>query len=291
MNKKYFIFFICFIIFLVVIFASVAIFSNTNNDNTKDKIDEEISYMEIKLLGMLNSLNNIPFSNSVLLEQNTVKGQTNSNNDENSDSNSSQSSDSGDSSENTQSEDYTKYNVKSNNILIDLDSKIDWDYIKNTAQLLYTSWPTIMIDLHSVNIKNNDILSFSTNLDNLIVNIENEDKRSTLNSLAILYSYIPIYKEQYSDDTDKINISYTKSCIINAYVLLEDDKWNDIQTEISKAGEYFSLIINSVNDNRNQANISKTYVLLNEMNNVINLKDKKLFYLKYINLMESAMKI
>lgn len=301
MKKRYFIFFICFIIFAVIIFTSVAIFSNTNKDNTKDKIEEEISYIETKILGMLNSLNNIPFSNSVLLEKNTIKGQSKSQNNEQnseqsqssgeSDSSSNSSSSGGGSVGSSNNEEHTQYSVQTENILIGLDKQIDWDYIKNTVETLYTTWPTIMIDLHSVNIKNNDILTFSNELDTLIVNIENEDKRATANSLAILYSYIPIYISQFSENSDKINSAYTKSDVINSYVLLEDNKWDDMQSEITKAQEYFGLIINSVNEERIQSNISKTYILLNEMNNAIKIKDKNLYYLKYKNLMESLMNI
>lgn len=297
MKKTYFILFLCAIVFLVIISTCVIVFSSSNDNKLKDKLEEEISYIETKLLGMINSLNNIPFSNSILLEQNSIKGQSNSNNDS-----SSQGSESGEESsqggssasttgDDSKTTDYTKYNVENQNILINLETEIDWDYIKNTVEVLYSSWPTIMIDLHSINIRNEDILTFSNNLDILIINIENEDKKTTLNTLAILYSYLPIYREQISDDTDKINIAYTKSSIINAYVLLEEDKWDDMQVEITKAAEYFGLIINSVKEDRRQSSISKTYILVNEMNNVIKLKDKKLFYLKYRNLMENAMNI
>lgn len=307
MNKKYFIFFICFIIFITVTFTGITIFSKTDKNNVKDKIESEMGYIETKLLGMINSLNNISFSNSILLEQSTTKEQSDTSNNES--SNSSQQSQSGSSdkssgsssnssekssdgsSNNSKNEEYTKYKVQSQNILINSETEIDWDYLKNTVQTLYTSWPTIMMDLHSANIKNENILTFSNTLDELIVNIQKEDKVATLNNLAILYSFIPIYKEQYSNDADKINIAYTKSCVINSYALLENDKWDDIQAQISKAQEYFGLIINSVNEDKNQASVSKTYILINEMNNVINIKDKKLFYLKYINLMENAMNI
>lgn len=315
MNKKYFIFFISSIIFLAVIITSIVIFAGSGNDNTKNKINEELSFLDTKLLGMINSLNNIPFSNSVLLEQNSIKGQASSSGGQSSQgkegSESSQSSggeesasgsdegskggssggSSGNSGGSSKNEDYTKYNVKTQNILTNDNIEIDWNYIKNTVQVIYTSWPSIMIDLHSTNVKNEDILSFSNTLDVLIVNVQNEDKKQVLNSLAILYSFIPIYKEQYSEDNDEINISYTKAHIINSYVLLEEDKWDEIQAQITKASEYFGLIINSINEKRNQSSISKTYVLINEMNNVIKLKDKKLFYMKYKNLMESAMNI
>lgn len=306
-NKKYLILLICVVIVLSIVFGVVMVFSNSGDDTTKDKIKEEVYYIETKLLGMINALNNIPFSNSVLLEQNTIKGQEKSNNGssgsssqgseeksqggESSSSSGSSGGESSDSSKSGGDTDYTKYNVQSKNILNLKENEIDWNYIKNTAQLLHTSWTTIMIDLHSLNIKNDDILSFSNNLDALILNIEREDKRTTLNSLASLYAIIPAYINQYSDDNYEENLAYTKAYIINSYVLLENDKWEDMQAEVTKAQEYFNLVINSINTKSSQIFINKTYVLLNEMKNAINLKDKKLYYMKYKNLMENAMNI
>lgn len=306
-NKKYLILLICVVIVLSIVFGTIMVFSNSGDDTTKDKIKEEVYYIETKLLGMINALNNIPFSNSVLLEQNTIKGQEKSNNGssgsssqgsekksqggESSSSSGSSGGESSDSSKSGGDTDYTKYNVQSKNILNLKENEIDWNYIKNTVQLLHTSWTTIMIDLHSLNIKNDDILSFSNNLDALILNIEREDKRTTLNSLASLYAIIPAYINQYSDDNYEENLAYTKAYIINSYVLLEDDKWEDMQAEVAKAQEYFNLVINSINTKSSQIFINKTYVLLNEMKNAINLKDKKLYYMKYKNLMENAMNI
>lgn len=306
-NKKYLILLICVVIILAIVFGAVMVFSNSGNDTTKDKIKEEIYYIETKLLGMINALNNIPFSNSVLLEQNTIKGQEKSNTNsssgasqgseeksqsgEGSSSTGSSGGESSTSSESGGDTDYTKYNVQNKNILNIKENEIDWNYIKNTVELLHTSWTTIMIDLHSLNIKNDDILSFSNTLDALILNIEKEDKRSTLNSLASLYAIIPIYISQYSNDNYEENLAYTKAYIINSYVLLEDDKWEDMQAEVTKAQEYFNLVINSINEKSSKIFTNKTYVLLNEMKNSINLKDKKLYYMKYKNLMENAMNI
>ena len=306
-NKKYLILLICVVIILAIVFGAVMVFSNSGNDTTKDKIKEEIYYIETKLLGMINALNNIPFSNSVLLEQNTIKGQEKSNTNsssgasqgseeksqtgEGSSSTGSSGGESSTSSESGGDTDYTKYNVQNKNILNIKENEIDWNYIKNTVELLHTSWTTIMIDLHSLNIKNDDILSFSNNLDALILNIEREDKRATLNSLASLYAIIPIYINQYSNDNYEENLEYTKAHIINSYVLLEDDKWEDMQKEVTKAQEYFNLVINSVNTKSSQIFTNKTYILLNEMKNAINLKDKKLYYMKYKNLMENIMNV
>ena len=174
-NKKYLILLICVVIILAIVFGAVMVFSNSGNDTTKDKIKEEIYYIETKLLGMINALNNIPFSNSVLLEQNTIKGQEKSNTNsssgasqgseeksqtgEGSSSTGSSGGESSTSSESGGDTDYTKYNVQNKNILNIKENEIDWNYIKNTVELLHTSWTTIMIDLHSLNIKNDDILS------------------------------------------------------------------------------------------------------------------------------------
>lgn len=299
-NKKYLILFICVVIILAIVFGAVMVFSNSRDDTTKNKIKEEIYYIETKLLGMINALNNIPFSNSVLLEQNTIKGQEKSNS--SSSQGSEEKSQGGETSSSSEEElsgssgssgdtDYSKYNVQNKNILNLKENEIDWNYIKNTVELLHTSWTTIMIDLHSLNIKNDDILSFSNNLDALILNIEKEDKRATLNSLASLYAIIPIYINQYSNDNYEENLAYTKAHIVNSYVLLEDEKWEDMQAEVIKAQEYFNLVINSINTKSSQIFINKTYVLLNEMKNSINLGDKKLYYMKYKNLMENIMNI
>lgn len=308
MGKKYLIGFICLIIFLIVIFVNVTKYSKST-DNINAKIEEQISYIQNKLLVMLNSLNNISFEQANLSEEKAKKSnneQSSSKTSEGSDSSntlsdSSKSSDSlggSTTSDSTTSssgkntgEEFSKYTVNKKNILTNTDTSIDWDYIKNTTENLYATWTNIMVDLHSVNIKNDDILNFSNNLDILIVNVQNESKLQTLNTLAILYAFIPKYIEQYSKDTEKINIAYTESYLVNAYALLEESRWEDMKSQINKAQEHYNIIINSVNDNNNQNKLSKAYVLLNETNNAINLKDKKLYYIKYINLMEALMKI
>ncbi len=303
-NKKYLILFIGTILFLAIISICIAVFSNSKKDNTTKKIEEEISYLEMKLIGMLNALNNIPMSSSVMLEQSSVK--SNQNNEQggntqdslggsseksSSDNKSSDSSTGKSNNQNKESESYNKYSIENENILIETNDKIDWNYMKNTAEKLYTSWTSIMIDLHSINIKNEDVLDFSDNLNTLILNIENENKLLTLNNLAVLYAYIPVYMSQYSENKDRINIAYVKSYIINSYILTEEDKWDEMQTQIDNAQQYFGTVMNSINKDKMQNSVNKTYILLNEMKNVISLKDKKLYFIKYKNLMENIMTI
>ena len=303
MNKKFFVFFIITIIIILIIAISINVFGKTNNNDLNNKTKEEIRFIEGKLIGMINSLNNVSFSNTVLLEQNSIKGQSIQNNSETKGEGQQSESQSNDSSKDKEKEeqssssqeennnDYTRYNVENRNILIQNDENIDWNYIKTVTEVIYSTWPTIMIDLHSVNVKNEDITNFSKILDTLVVSIQKEDKKETLTNLTSLYQYVPIYIEQITDNSKETNIAHTKACVINAYKFVEEANWGEMQKQVEEANQYFGLIINSVDDNNNQINISKTYIAINEMKNAINLKDKKLFYLKYINLMESAMEV
>ena len=283
MKKKYFILFAFVIIIILVFSISITVFSRSDSNILEEKLNQEINYLDTEILSMINSLNNITFSNSALLKQNSIKTNKSSNQDNNENNSNSNS--------NEVNSDYTKYDIENQNILIQNSDEIDWNYLKDSIETLYSSWPTIMIDLNNGNVKNDDILEFSRYLDSLVINVQIENKRATLNDLASMYGLIPIYVEQFSNDTNKINVNYTKSYIVNSCTLLEDDNWQEMQNQIKNANEYFSVVINSVKDQKRQSNINKAYISLNEMHNVINLKNKKLFYLKYINLMESLITI
>ena len=305
MKKKYFILFIISVIIISILGISIVVFSQTKKDDLHDKINSEIDYIEGKLIGMLNSLNNITFSNNVSIEQSTIKG--NSSSDTQNQGSSEESSGGQDKHENKnqnknsaqegssqqgeKGSDYTRYNVENRDILINNDDTIDWNYLKTTTEVMYSTWPTIIIDLNTANVKNEDILGFSQKLDDLVVAVQKEDKKQTILILTNLYELLAKFTKETTENQKQINISYTKSHIINAYANLEDENWDEIRNQITLANEYFNKIINSVDEDSSHINISKTYIAINEMNNVINLKDRKLFYLKYINLMESAMQI
>lgn len=140
--------------------------------------------------------------------------------------------------------------------------------------------------MHSLNIDNEDILTFSGTLDNLILASKNENKIQILNNISNLFSYLPKYEQKYSDDTKSINIRYTKYFVLNSYCLAEENKWVQMKESINSAKNYFSNVLNNISSNENTQNkISKIYILLNELDNSINLQDKEIFYIKYKALM------
>ena len=305
MNKK--IFLIIFSIAIVIIFV-VYIVTSTNNyikSNSKkinEKTEEEIKQLEEKLVGMINSLNNISFTNTVLKQTSEKSSSTNFNNNsfnnssDNSskDSNNEQNSQSSGNSDNdsnsisSKTEEQVKYEIQKNDILLIDLSNIDWEYIKANTESIYNLWANLIIDLHELNVNNQDILNFSNTLDQVTLSVKQENKYASVTNLVSLYSYLPIYVNQFLDDENDKNIFLTKNCVLNTYALIEQQNWDEMKKQTASAIENFSNIMNNIenNERQNKNKITKIYVLLNELYSSIDLKDKELYYIKYRNVME-----
>ena len=309
--KKQIIIFI--IIFLFIIVLSLLFWKNSysrENNILVLKTEKEIEHLQEKIIGMMNSLNNITLSNSILVEEKTEQSNQNEqgsqNNQQSNNGNSNQEGKSGENkqsnnssntsnsknNEQTSSQNSTKYEIKNDSILIKEQQPIDWDYIKSSVESIHSTWATLTIDLHSLNVNSQDILNFSNTLDQITISAKQEDKIATLNNLASLYAFFPVYMNQISDNNEKINIEYMKTSVLNSYAFLDQDKWEDMKNQLTNAINYFTNVLNTVNEDKsNQTNMSKIYVLLNELNNSVNLKDKDLYMIKYRNLMEELVNI
>lgn len=91
--------------------------------------------------------------------------------------------------------------------------------------------------------------------------------------------------EKVSNDTTKTQILKTKANIENAYILIEQEKWDEIINHMNKAEETYTYVVNNV-DPDNQYHINKTYILIKEFQNSIDKQNKNLLYIKYKNLIE-----
>ena len=286
MNKKYFTSILIVIISISIIFTGIIYFVNANNvDKDKDvnsKAEEELKYISKEIINMMNGLNNISFTNAVLKEKTENTSSTN-----NSKSNLEEKT------ENKTIETNVKYVADEKGILNSNITKIEWDDLKNSCENLYSIWTIAIIDLHSLNINNEDILNFSSNLDMVTMSIKKEDKIASLNNLAQLYSFIPMYLETISNDSKKINVEKTKSCILNSYAYVEQNNWQETKNQIQNSIAVYTEIINSAEENKNYSKnkIIKIYVLLNELNNTLLLEDKEIYYIKYKNLMEELVNL
>ena len=280
------------IVFVAIVLTIIGIILTINANKQKlsdfnEKIKHELEYLDTTTLYMINDLNNLNNLNSVKVEQMSVD--SSSSNSESGEDNYSSSDESQTSSRssNSESKESKSYEIQDNSIMVINKNQIDWENINAQAEDLYDSWINITIDLNSANVSNENILTFSDNLDNLLVCLNNQDKTNSLICLANLYSLIPKYMSETSLDQNAISLESVKSNIIFAYSLVTSGNWNEINTFLTKAeAEYDTLMNLTYNlDEVKRAKFNRCYVLLKELIKTSNAKDENLFYLKYINLM------
>lgn len=189
---------------------------------------------------------------------------------------------------NTETNKITTTKMESKTVLGTNENEIDWNIIKNEIEKINSSWNVLVLDLSSMNVDNNDILSFSSILNDSILSIKDENKNDTLTNVAKLYSYIPKYASSISAPNSTQNIKLMKSYLLNAYSLVEQENWTEIESSIAEMEKTLKNILNDIEYMQDKEyKVNKIYVLIKELQNSLTYKDKKLFYIKYKDLIES----
>ena len=278
-----------YILLLILIFFSVFFLTGctkNKNDNIEKKLDAEIDYLDNKLVEIINTLQNLNLYN-YQIELKEIQDKENS--EESGSDQYKQSSmvntDNDLSGNNQKKESNVEIYSINQGSVINRKNDIDWKNLKINIEQIYTIYSGIILDLYKVNVSSEEILGFNKTLDKCLVDIKNENKSNSLYNIAELYAYLPKYISAYSNNKDKINLIYTKAYIIKAYSNVEENKWDMVSENLSKSEEYYMYIVNNLDNNKN--NINKTYILLKELQNSTEKKDKDIFYIKYINLMDN----
>ena len=268
----------------------------------KSKVAEELEYLDAKIISIANKLNNISLQNYTITSEEVSLGQEqtskSSSEKSNSQGESSSQEEGAESQQKESSSQGQQGEAGQNNIEITqmqpettLNSDvndIDWNTIKSEIETINDSWWVVILDLSNLNIDNNDILSFSSALDDCILSIKDENKANTLANIAKLYSFIPRFERGISSDNSNQNVKQVKSYLINAYSLAEKEDWTGIESNISDCEKTFKNLTNDMDYMKDKEyKVNRTYVLIKELQNSLAYKDKKLFYVKYKNLMES----
>ncbi|OKZ60311.1 MAG: hypothetical protein BHV96_03755 [Clostridium sp. CAG:354_28_25] len=263
---------IIFLVALVIISFSGCSKQKTDEEQLRDKNISEIDYLDNYIMLMLNSINNID------LKQYDAKIEKTENLNEILQE-----------SEETSSEDtgnnVVQYRMVPNTIL-NANKTINWENLKLEIENLNNTWPSIIVDLYKANVDNKKLTEFSDLINTCIGNIKNENRTETLNSLAKLYEYIPVFLEKIASDNKQIELAKTKVEVIKAYVNIDFANWEELKTSLDRAISNFEPIVNNTNEAEKEYNIRKAYVLLQEFKNAVDTNDKDLLFMKYKNLME-----
>ena len=301
--------YIILVAIIVVLFYAIYVNASKNNQiDQKQKTLTEIEWIESKIINLCNTMNNISFENYKLEvskkgeeeskksnngEESTSGGGSESDseeansNKENSDTgDSSGSSSSGSDTNISSKEEVKKFELINQNVLTASD-EINWNNVKSEVETLYTSIPSITLDLYQVNLNQDDILGFNKEYDNLTKAVKEENKKDTLAQLVTLYEYIPKFVKNVNDDVlYQINIQ-TKAHILKAYVKLEDKDWTGIQGDVQNAIDTFNQLLTTTGiDTSKQYSVNKSYVMLNELQNAVQMQEESVFLIKYKNLLE-----
>lgn len=302
MEKHKTVAFVCLsIIIVVIIIFMYQTISKENGKDAKEKTLAEVEFIEVKLVGLLNKMNNIEVRNynvsvteitqkkSLENESNTANETSKSADKENNDKanekgdTSSEQKTNDKESENQQNE---KFQLKATGVLT-RNEDIDWEQVKNDVEMLYSSIPTITLDLYQMQVAQEDILNFNKEIDILTLAIQKNSKEETLKSLSTIYEYIPKFIEKTTNDNLIKTITKTKSDLFKSYSQLDRKNWQEISEMIKKAVDNFSQLLTETKiDSNKQYTINKVYVMLNELQNAVKVQDINVFLIKYKNILE-----
>lgn len=274
-NMKY-ILVIAIIILFISIFTIVYSYTNKNDEmDIYSKIDEEINYIDIQVTQIMKMINNL---NTDSLE--SINVSVNEQDENVSGSEQGEKKESDNKEQKPQNIEIITQNSKP--IISQDRNNIDWISIQSQLEKLSNSLAIITIDLATININNENILSLNVNIDEALNYLNNRDKTNLLISLAKLYSALPEYKKQYSNDINSINFLYIKSDILSSYAILETNNWENISTILSDADSRMISLLNSehVIDDKSQS-MNKLYVLLKEYIKSVNEMNMDLSYMRF----------
>ncbi len=287
------------LVFIIIILGFV-IYSNANKNSENEeseKIVSEIKYVESKLVDLFNEMNKIESRNYNIAVGEVSKEATQQSSGGSSSSSGSDGGSSGTSSGegNTSNsegsttndkQDNKKFELQSNGILTKKED-INWNSIKSEIENLYTSIATMTMDLYNEQINQDNILAFNQQLDYLVTVVKNENKEETLMELSTLYDLLSLITQDLPNQELYKVLIETKNNIFKGYSKLDKGNWNDISSNINDAiSSYSKLLTNTNIGQENQYSINKSYILLNEMQNAVNIQDVSVFLIKYKNLLE-----
>ena len=296
--KKYIVSIIILFIVILLSIGGYFIYSNTMNNKSNDvatlneKCLSEIKSLDSNIISMMNDINNISYTNYKIVNEKISVSSSQQKSSENEQSDNQNSQSGGQDSSDSQSEQNGQNTVNSstvinNGFLSGNNDNVDWTGLKDDIENMYDTWTTALIDLTTLNVNKDNLLKFSRTLDQIVTDLDSEDKKATLTHMADLYNLLTLYVNDFIEDGNEAHIYNVKSNILYADSFVEAEDWENVKKYIVSTKEKFYNILNNQVNNVNKIDmINKAYVLINELEEDCNNKNKKVFYINYSNLMQ-----
>ena len=164
---------------------------------------------------------------------------------------------------------------------------IKWDDVNKEVQNLNSVLDTIMLDLSELEITNDELVNLRNEVNNLSISVTNKDDYNLLQKSSYIYSLLPTYMEKYSQDKNKIDNMKLKSLVLSALVQANFLEWDTAKnTALLVENKYKEMIDNVDYMKEYSYNLNKTYILIGEFKNAIDLEEVELTKQKYINFID-----
>ena len=307
--KKYIVTIITLFFIIAISIVGYFIYGNikeskaSSNDMLKEKCISEIEYLGDNIIHVMNELNNISYTNYKIVSEEIEDSSSNeessssgsgSNQGDSGEESSARSSNQGNSGQGESGNTITTINMSNSNSILEDDNTddIDWNSVDMKIQDMYSAWTTIMIDLSSLNVNKDNLLKFNSTLDKISSGIEQKDKENILINSSDLFNLLSGYISEFSGDSNKNSVFNVQCSILYSYSEMERDNWEEASNNVTKAEENFSNILNNQINNIDKIDIiNKAYILINELKEDCNSKDRKVFLINYANLMQELQNI
>lgn len=274
------------IVLAIILGIIVAILMNTKakeSNQIDTKIEQEIDYLDTKLIEIINSLNNIKLQDYKITVAKVQEEADTSKAGEKEEKSGESQKDETDTSK--EEKEVTKVEKE---VVVTSGGEIQWETIKDEVEVLFSTWSSIVLDLYDIGVQSETIVEFSSTLDKVILGVKEKNKEQSAVYLAKAYSFLPEFIKNSQIDETKKKIIETKNHIIISYAYVQTQNWEKVQGEVINAEKKYSEILNNVSkkEDSRKYNINKGYILIQELKNSLPVKEAEIYYVKYKNLLE-----
>lgn len=292
---------IAVIIILIISSVSYAVYDKVVKPDESElrieKLNEEINYLSYNIIDIANELNNINLDDFKIerTEKEISSDDSQESEEKSKESGSSEESDESDAGTNNSISDKNNNENTSKLYSVEYNDSIaeepDWDELKIKVDTLNNTWAEIIMDLNNIDINNEDILNFSSKLNELKKSVDNSEKINSISIASDLYQYIPKFIEKFINNQRMQKIEETKYNLLISYSLVNQQKLEEAKKQIIESEKIYDYVLNDIKNNKNQYNVNKIYILLKEYEKSIDANDLKVIFLKYKSVIEEIINV
>lgn len=132
-----------------------------------------------------------------------------------------------------------------------------------------------------------DISLFYKSIDELAISVKKENAAEVLNNITIMYELLPRFAEQIDKGSLSQQVLNSKYNLLLCYKYANTEDWEGFSNSLKNLEQSFSKIQNKKSEYAEQeVNINTASLIIREMNNTAEVKEKDIFFIKYKNLMQ-----